>query len=99
MQSDCLKLNCITLVWVYLCNRTDVLSSRITNRGELITINVGIAHFGQLVELLQSSIHNEISSFSAQTNRGDIKPSVSYRVKLVVEVEQIRLQYRGGPPP
>ena len=29
MQSDCLKLNCITLVWVYLCNRTDAQSSRI----------------------------------------------------------------------
>ena len=28
MQSDCLKLNCITLVWVYLCNDTDAQSSR-----------------------------------------------------------------------
>ena len=29
MQSDCLKLNCITLVWLYLCNDTDAQSSRI----------------------------------------------------------------------
>ena len=28
MQSDCLKLNCIALVWVYLCNDTDAQSSR-----------------------------------------------------------------------
>ena len=28
MQLDCLKLNCITLVWVYLCNDTDAQSSR-----------------------------------------------------------------------
>ena len=28
MQSDCLKLYFIALVWVYLCNRTDAQSSR-----------------------------------------------------------------------
>ena len=30
MQSDCLKLNCITLVWVYLCNDTEIQSSLVT---------------------------------------------------------------------
>jgi len=31
MQSDRLKLNCITLVWVYLCNDTEIQSSRKLN--------------------------------------------------------------------
>ena len=29
MQSNYLKLNCITLVWMYLCNRTEIQYSRI----------------------------------------------------------------------